>query len=202
MLPLLTEAFKKGRKEEFDALVAKALGILSFFGAGIAFFLFAAASPVVAFIANAEYLGAGPSGWSSPDAMRVVAFVFLFFFLSSLSTYLLIAAGKQAELLKINAKIALFNLVGNALVIPFFSFVGSAFVTLVSQILLLVVTARTAKIHTGASVAAASRPLAANAALGILASALAVWVTSEFAFGTFASLAVVTGIFAVTYGVP
>ncbi len=43
--------------------------------------------------------------------MRIVAFVFFFYFLSSLFTYLLIASGEQKRLLKINAGIAVFNLV-------------------------------------------------------------------------------------------
>ena len=77
--------------------------------------------------------------------MRVVSFVFFFFFLSSLFTYLLIAAGEQKRLLKINAFIAAANLVGNLAVIPHFSFIGSACVTLVSQILLLFMTAHAAK---------------------------------------------------------
>ena len=77
--------------------------------------------------------------------MRVVSFVFFFFFLSSLFTYLLIAAGEQKRLLKINAFIAAANLLGNLAVIPHFSFVGSACVTLASQILLLFMTAHAAK---------------------------------------------------------
>ncbi len=75
------------------------------------------------FISNANYVADGPSGYDSSDAMRIVAFVFFFFFLSSLFTYLLVAAGEQKRLLKINGIIALANIVGNALVIPTYSFV-------------------------------------------------------------------------------
>ena len=40
----------------------------------------------------------------------------------------------------INAGIAILNIVGNIIFIPMYSFVGSAWVTLVTQILLLILT--------------------------------------------------------------
>ena len=40
----------------------------------------------------------------------------------------------------INASIAILNIVGNIIFIPMYSFVGSAWVTLVTQILLLILT--------------------------------------------------------------
>jgi O-antigen/teichoic acid export membrane protein len=143
MLPVLTEAMKKG-VAELEPLVKKAYSLLFFFGAGTALFLAVAAAPVVEFISNANYVADGPSGYDSVDAMHIVAFVFFFFFLSSLFTYLLVAAGEQKRLLKINGGIAVANIIGNALVIPTHSFVGAAAVTLVSQIFLLFLTARAA----------------------------------------------------------
>ena len=79
-------------------------------------------------------------GASSIDAMRIVAWIFLVYSLSSLSTYMLIAQGRQQKMLMINAGIAIVNLVGNLLVIPHYSFIGSAWVTLASQVLLFILT--------------------------------------------------------------
>jgi O-antigen/teichoic acid export membrane protein len=72
--------------------------------------------------------------------MRIVAWIFLVYSLSSLSTYMLIAQGRQQKMLMINACIAVVNLVGNMIVIPQYSFIGSAWMTLASQILLLILT--------------------------------------------------------------
>lgn len=55
MLPLFTAAIK-ARSEELESLVKKAYSILLFFGAGVALYLVVAAKPVIAFIANADYL--------------------------------------------------------------------------------------------------------------------------------------------------
>lgn len=72
--------------------------------------------------------------------MRIVVWIFLVYFLSSLYTYALIARGEQKRMMYINAIVALINIVGNLIFIPMYSFIGSAWVTLVTQILLLVLT--------------------------------------------------------------
>lgn len=197
MLPLFTASIKKG-KEELEPLVKKAYTILFFFGAGVALFLAVAAKPAIAFIANPQYLLTGPSGYDAADAMRIVSFVFFFFFLSSLFTYLLIAAGEQKRLLKINALIAAVNLLGNLVFIRYFSFVGSAMVTLVSQILLLFLTAHAAG-TLGARRFFAGETLAilAIAAFATACSALALKETEQF--GTFLSLAASGCAFAIPY---
>ncbi|MDQ1343809.1 MAG: hypothetical protein QG650_529 [Patescibacteria group bacterium] len=197
MLPLFTESVKKG-VESLEPLVKKAYSILFFFGAGVALFLAVAAKPVIAFIANPEYLVTGPSGYDASDALRIVAFVFFFFFLSSLFTYLLIAAGEQKRLLKINAFIAAVNLAGNLAVIPYFSFVGSAAVTLASQILLLVLTAHAAK-------SVSEKRFFVLETAGIVALSAVCTVLAVFAlglsasFGTFVSLIVTGAAFGIPY---
>ena len=79
-------------------------------------------------------------GFTSIDAMAIVVWIFLFYFISSLATYILLAHGRQRSMMYLNAGIALLNIIGNILVIPTYSFVGSAVVTLISQILLLICT--------------------------------------------------------------
>ncbi|HBB26990.1 TPA: hypothetical protein DCZ36_00650 [Candidatus Gracilibacteria bacterium] len=142
MLPLFTEAIKKVDTEALLSYVTKAYKILLIFGIGIASFLFVNDANVVSFIATREYIEHTKYLYTSLDAMRIVVFIFLFYFLSSLFTYLLIAHDEQKRLLKINLIITLANLVGNIALIPFYSFVGSAWVTLVCQILLLIFTYR------------------------------------------------------------
>jgi O-antigen/teichoic acid export membrane protein len=50
-------------------------------------------------------------GNSAADVLSVVGAIFLFFFISSLFTYILVATEKQARLLWVNIAIALLNLV-------------------------------------------------------------------------------------------
>ena len=79
-------------------------------------------------------------GHTAVDAMRIVAWIFLFYFISSLSNYTLIAHGEQRKILIVNAVVAAVNIVGNIIFIPYFSFIGSAWVTLATQLLLVIIT--------------------------------------------------------------
>lgn len=138
MLPLFTQAI--GDSEKLGKLVRKSYGILLFFGGATAFFLAMKSEMILRLIASEKYLV--PVGhYSSVDALQIVSFVFFLFFTSSLFNYLLIASGKQGRLLWINGGIALFNLVGNYFLIPHYSFVGSSWATVASQLLLIVCTA-------------------------------------------------------------
>lgn len=72
--------------------------------------------------------------------MRIVIWIFLFYFVSSLSIYIMIARSEQSRMMWINGTIAIMNIIGNILLIPYFSFVGSAWVTLLTQALLMIIT--------------------------------------------------------------
>ncbi len=95
---------------------------------------------ILSLIASQAYL-IPLDGVSSADILRVVSMIFCLYFISSLFTYLLVARGDQSRLLRVNLIVATFNIVGNIIVIPTYSFMGSAWVTVVSQILLVILTA-------------------------------------------------------------
>lgn len=50
-------------------------------------------------------------GYSSVDALRIVGWIFLVYFVSSLYTYILIARGEQRKMMYINAFVALLNII-------------------------------------------------------------------------------------------
>lgn len=152
LLPLFAENLRHKAWPKIRELYQKSFRLLFFAGLSISMTLYVFAEEIVQLVATKSYLHQAISvdgrTAGAEDALRIVAFIFLFYFLSSLSTYLLIAHNEQKKLLKINALIAGLNIIGNALVIPYYSFIGSAWVTLLCQILLLILTSRTArKIH-------------------------------------------------------
>ena len=197
MLPLFTESLRS-KDGNLQALADKAYRLLFLAGAGIAFFLAAAPKQIIAMIASPTYLVNGPSGYDASDAMRVVSFIFLFYFASSLFTYLLIASGDQKKLLSINSKIAIVTLLANAAVIPFFSFMGSAVVTLGCQILLFLLTAHEARHLIQFRVF--SRFAVTRLALGALSAGCVLLVLPHLVgLPNIVTLAVVSGIFGVVY---
>jgi O-antigen/teichoic acid export membrane protein len=140
LLPVLTVALEQKDTKKVHSLMTHAWKLLLFFGVGIATAGYALAPDIIRLISSREYIDTVVFGYTSVDAFRIVVWIFLFYFLSSLFTYTLIARSSQAKMLTINAIVASVNIVGNIIVIPQYSFVGSAWVTLLSQVLLLVLT--------------------------------------------------------------
>ena len=91
------------------------------------------APDIIRVISSEEYVYTAIYGATSIEALRIVVWIFLLYFLSSLFTFTLIARHEQRKMILINTFIALFNIIGNILIIPYYSFIGSAYVTLLSQ---------------------------------------------------------------------
>lgn len=140
LLPILTQAIEKKDDIKVHSLTSHAFQLLFFFGVGIASFLYINAGDVIRLISTEAYVHEIVFGHTSVEAMRIVVWIFLFYFLSSLFIFTLIAKNEQKKMLSINAIIAGINIIGNIIIIPQYSFIGSAYVTLISQILLLIFT--------------------------------------------------------------
>jgi O-antigen/teichoic acid export membrane protein len=65
----------------------------------------------------------------------------VFHFVSLAFIYVLIASERQWLLLKINIWITLINIIGNIILIPYYSFIWAAVITLISQGILMSVSA-------------------------------------------------------------
>jgi O-antigen/teichoic acid export membrane protein len=140
LLPVLTVAYATWEHEKTKKLVRHAAYLLFSGGLFGSLVLYFGAAPILELISTKGFADTVIHGASSIDAMRIVAWILLIYSLSSLSTYILIARGQERKMLTINAGIAIANLVGNLLIIPHYSFIGSAWVTLASQVLLLILT--------------------------------------------------------------
>ena len=140
LLPVLTTAIEKRDNEKVAKLTRHAFMLLFAGGIAASGFLALFAPWVIALISTPEFVTQTVMGYGSVDALRIVGWIFLVYFVSSLYTYILIARWEQQRMMYINAGIAILNIVGNIVFIPSYSFVGSAWVTLATQILLLILT--------------------------------------------------------------
>ncbi len=91
---------------------------------------------IILIIANTDYLS-NLYDFNSSDAFIIVFFSILFYFISLVFIYLLVASEKQSELLRINIIVTIFNIVWNLVLIPIYSFIWAGIITLLSQIILL-----------------------------------------------------------------
>jgi O-antigen/teichoic acid export membrane protein len=140
LLPVLTTAIEKRDDEKITKLTRHAFKLLFTGGIVASGFLALSAPWVITLISTPEFVSTTVMGYGSVDALRIVGWIFLVYFVSSLYTYILIAHGKQKIMMYINAGIAILNIIGNIIFIPMYSFIGSAWVTLITQILLLILT--------------------------------------------------------------
>ena len=121
-------------------LVSKSYKILFAFGIAIISFSLVNWYNILSLIASKEYLDHTKYAYNSLDSFNIVIFVFLFCFISSIFTYILIANNEQGRLLKLNFYLTIFNIIWNIILIPKFSFIWSSIATLLSQVIMLINT--------------------------------------------------------------
>lgn len=144
MLPLFSENIFKKKFEELWFLIQKSYRLLFIFWVGIVGFSIVNWYEILRLVAAPDYLDKTHI-YNSLHAYRITVFIFLFYFISSIFTYILIANNEQWRLLKINTYITILNIVWNIILIPYLSFVWSAISTLISQFILLILTYRTSR---------------------------------------------------------
>jgi O-antigen/teichoic acid export membrane protein len=103
LLPVLTESIEKKDKKTYEKLTKHAF-LLLFTGGLIGTVILSSFAPeIIRLISTEAFISTTLSGYGSIDALRIVAWIFLVYFLSSLSTYILIARGEQKKMMYINA---------------------------------------------------------------------------------------------------
>jgi O-antigen/teichoic acid export membrane protein len=140
VLPVLTTSIEKKNKIETEKIITNAFQVLFAFWLGLSLFLMIYGREILLLLSGKKFMETSLLGFTTWDAMSIVAWVFLFYFISSLLTYTLIARGEQKKMIWINGTVAIINIIGNLIIIPQYSFIGSAWVTLFSQFLLILIT--------------------------------------------------------------
>ena len=113
-------------------LTAEVLALASL--GGLAFAI-AAATPVVRLIFGQQFVSAAP-------ALPVLAAAFVFISFDYLNGNLLVALGLQRRLLRISLVALVFNLVGNLILVPLVGYMGAAWMTLATEVLVWVASLR------------------------------------------------------------
>ena len=137
LLPSLSSWFKEKDDKKLINLTDISFKILFAFAAVLFVWGVLFRNYIIRIIANEDYITTTHI-YNSSDAFLIVFIIILFYFLSLVFIYVLVAAEKQSKLLKINIFITIFNIVWNILLIPKYSFMWSWVTTLLSQILLFI----------------------------------------------------------------
>ena len=140
LLPTLTEKFKQNNTKDISHILGISLKILISFWILIFLMWSLFSKELISVIATPEYLNPSWHIYSSAGVLSIVVWVLLFHFISLAFIYMLIASEKQSLLVWINLWVTLVNIVWNLVLIPHYSFYWAAFVTLLSQIILMWIT--------------------------------------------------------------
>jgi O-antigen/teichoic acid export membrane protein len=101
--------------------------LLALFSLGGLAFAIVASTPVVRLIFGAEFVAAAP-------ALPVLGAAFVFISLGYLNGQLLVVLGLQGKAMRISLIALLFNLCGNLIMVPLVGFMGAAWMTLATEV--------------------------------------------------------------------
>lgn len=138
LLPSLSELAKQNNYTQISKILWLSLKVLASFW----IFIFIAgnlfAKQIIEILATPEYLSGWGAVYSSLDVIPIVLGVLLFHFIALAYIYIFIATERQAMMLKINIWVTIFNIIGNIILIPHYSFIGAGITTLLSQVFLMI----------------------------------------------------------------
>ncbi|MCD5374910.1 flippase [Candidatus Gracilibacteria bacterium] len=137
ILPSLSKKFTEKKSVEISHMLGMSLKILISFAMLIFIMGNLFAHDIIGIIATPQYLDPVGHIYNSAGALSITLGVLLFHFISLAFIYMLIASERQGILLWVNSFVAIINVIGNLLLIPHYSFIGAAVVTLLSQIILM-----------------------------------------------------------------
>ncbi|MFQ5706568.1 MAG: flippase [bacterium] len=120
-------AYFKSQQEAFDSLFEKTFKLMFLTGTSIACVLSLFSNRIILLMFGDEFINAAA-------ALRILVWSTAIYFMGTVMTHAMRAAGKQRFTAKVVAASAFLNLFLNFIFIPRFSFIGAAFATLTSEL--------------------------------------------------------------------
>ena len=133
VLPTMTRFAGENKLTELRQVLQKSWDVLTVLSFGMAAFVIALPGAIILFVASKDFAES-----ALPLSILMVGLVFSF--LNSLFSFLLIAYGKQARMLIVNAFVLLFKAISNWYLIPLFGIVGVSITSSLAEGIVLVAT--------------------------------------------------------------
>lgn len=130
--PLLSSSIFSDRPRAEKA-VSHAVNFLVFMSLSITIMCVAFSREIILFLSNDQYLGAAP-------ALVILGFASILMYVGSVIIEIFIALDMRRELIGVSLLVLAFNVALNILLIPRYSFIGAAYVTLLSEGLFMAVS--------------------------------------------------------------
>jgi len=131
-LPVLTRYWSEN-KQDFKNLIQKIWDIFLMLALPVIFGTWIIADKVMVFVAGVDFVAAG-------DILRILSIAIAAIFLTGLTGYGVVAVHKQKKMMWGYLVVAVLTLIGYFLVIPEYGYIGAAWLTVFSEILILFLT--------------------------------------------------------------
>ncbi|MBU2229270.1 flippase [Patescibacteria group bacterium] len=132
-IPVLTYAYGKMDKERFKRVLGKAFDFLSMISLPLIVGTLFIAQPVIDFIAGEEFVESG-------KVLQVLIIATGTIFIGNLFGNTVVVINQQKKILKYYAAIAVVSVAGYLIFIPIYSYMGAAWMTVVSELLITIST--------------------------------------------------------------
>lgn len=135
LLPILSQNYKENKIDKIKEILENAFKVLFWAAVWIVSLWLVFKETIIKIIATPDYLEVTDlNKYTSSEAFSVVLFILLFFYVSLIFSYLLVATERQNRLLKITSILTIINIVWNIILIPYLSFIWAWIVTVITQI--------------------------------------------------------------------
>lgn len=132
VFPVITKTLKESFRRA-GPIFRRAFDFLSFTALPVLIGILIIATPLMVFVAGPDFSASGP-------VLGILIFAVAISFINSVSVYTLVAAGKQKSLVWPYVLAAVFNVVANLALIPRFSYIGAAYTTVATELLVVIYT--------------------------------------------------------------
>ncbi|MCK5510918.1 flippase [Candidatus Parcubacteria bacterium] len=126
ILPIMAKNWLAGKKDVFAAILQKSFDVLVMLALPIAVGVQFVAEDVMVIVAGNDFLASGP-------ILKILIFAAAAIFLGNMFAHAVIAINKQKKVIKAYIFVAITSVIAYLIVIPNFSYMGAAWVTIYSE---------------------------------------------------------------------
>lgn len=131
VIPYMSQFHRQGEKKEIADFLKKSLVVMSAVAVPISILVFVFSKNIVVFISSIEFI-------NSALPLKILIFAVLFAFIAEVSTGALTASRMQVKMVKPYIIAVVLNTAINFVIIPKYSYVGAAIVTVVTEAILMI----------------------------------------------------------------
>ena len=133
ILPIITKSWLDNKKQDFASILQKSFDVLVVLAIPITIGAQFVANDIMVLVAGNDFLPSGP-------ILKVLIFAATAIFLGNIFAHAVIAIDKQKKIIKAYLFVAITSVIGYFIIIPKFSYMGAAWITIYSEFAIAIIS--------------------------------------------------------------